>query len=62
VSIDYERENERVLLAKRDGEEVARIVTTPSGKTSYRIEDGSHKGGPVDDEDSARKAIEKHFA
>ncbi len=62
VSIEYERENERVLLAKQDGEEVARIVTMPSGKVSYRIQDGSHKGGPAKDEDSAKKAIEKYFA
>ncbi|MEJ2216979.1 MAG: hypothetical protein P8099_10220 [Gemmatimonadota bacterium] len=49
-------------MAKQDGEEVARIVTTPSGKVSYRIEDGSHKGGPAKDEEHAKKAVEKYFA
>ncbi|MEJ2187179.1 MAG: hypothetical protein P8Z36_14795 [Gemmatimonadota bacterium] len=62
MSIKYERQNERVLVAKQDGEEVARIVTTPSGKVSYRIEDGSHKGGPAKDEEHAKKAVEKYFA
>lgn len=62
ADIKYEEQNERVLLAKQEGETVARIVTTPSGRVSYRIEDGSKKGGPVKDVDDAKKHIEAHYA
>lgn len=61
VHVDYERENERVIIAKQDGEEVARIVQVPGGATSYRMEDGSRRGGPVEDVEEAKKRIESYL-
>lgn len=61
VDVDYERENERIIVAKQDGEEVARIVQVPGGTTSFRMEDGSRRGGPVDSVDEAKKQIERYL-
>ena len=61
MSIEYERENERVVVAMRDGEEIARIVEVPGGATSYRLNDGSKRGGRVDDIDEAKKNIESYL-
>jgi hypothetical protein len=61
VQIDYERQNERVIVAKHDGEAVARIVQVPGGITSFRMEDGSRRGGPVDNVDEAKKQIERYL-
>ena len=61
MSIEYERENERVIVATRDGEEVARIVEVPGGATSYRMNDGSRRGGPVGDVEEAKKNIESYL-
>ena len=43
------------------GEEVARIVRAPGGITSFRMEDGSRRGGPVDSIDEAKKQIERYL-
>lgn len=59
VHVDYERENDRIIVAKHGGEEVARIVQVPGGATSYRMEDGSRRGGSVRDVDEAKKQIER---
>jgi hypothetical protein len=61
VHVDYERENDRIIVAKHDGEEVARIVQVPGGTTSYRMEDGSRRGGSVRDVDEAKKQIERYL-
>jgi hypothetical protein len=61
VHVDYEQENDRIIVAKREGEEVARIVQVPGGTTSYRMEDGSRRGGSVRDIDEAKKQIERHL-
>ena len=61
MSIEYERQNERVIVAKRDGEEVAKIVEVPGGNTSYRLNDGSKRGGPVEDVEEAKKNIESYL-
>jgi hypothetical protein len=61
VHVDYERENDRIIVAKQDGEEVARIVQVPGGATSYRMEDGSRRGGAVRDVDAAKKQIERYL-
>jgi len=45
----------------QDGKEVACIVSVPGGRISYRIEDGSHRGGPVRDVAEAKKKIERYF-
>ena len=60
--VDYERLNERVIVARQDGEEVARIVEVPGTDTvSFRMEDGSKRGGKVEDVEDAKKRIEKYL-
>ena len=61
VHVDYERENERIIVAKQDGEEVARIVQVPGGATSFRMEDGSRRGGSVESVDEAKKQVERYL-
>jgi hypothetical protein len=48
-------------VAKHEGEEVARIVQVPGGATSYRMEDGSRRGGSVRDVEEAKKQIERYL-
>ena len=61
-AVEYERMNERVILAKQEGEEVARIVEVPgSSTTSFRMKDGSKRGERVDDLDEAKQRIEKYL-
>ena len=60
--IQYERQNERVILAKQDGDEVARIVEVPgTNVTSFRMKDGSKRGDRVQDVDEAKKRIETYL-
>ena len=60
--IEYERENDRVIIAKQDGEEVARIVEVPgSNVTSFRMKDGSKRGDRVEDIDEAKQRIESYL-
>ena len=61
MSIEYEKENERVIVAMQEGEEVARIVQVPGGSTSYRLNDGSKRGGRVADVEEAKKNIESYM-
>jgi hypothetical protein len=61
VHVDYERENDRIIVAKQDGNEVARIVQVPGGSTSFRMEDGSKRGGTVKDVEAAKKQIERYL-
>ena len=60
-NVEFEEKNDRVIVAKVDGERVAKIVTTPSGRTSYRIDADRRRGGPVDDIDEAKHAIEAYY-
>ena len=61
--IEYERQNERVILAKQEGEEIARIVEVPgSNVTSFRMKDGSKRGDRVEDVDEAKKRIETYIS
>lgn len=62
VNVDYERQNERVIVAKHDGELVARIVEMPGRQPSFRMEDGSRRGGPVESVDEAKKQIERYLS
>jgi hypothetical protein len=62
VNLDYERQNERVIVAKHDGELVARIVEMPGMKPSFRMEDGSRRGGTVESVDAAKKQIERYLS
>lgn len=60
--IEYERENDRVIVAKQDGEEVARIVEVPgSNVTSFRMKDGSKRGDRVESIDEAKQRIESYL-
>lgn len=60
--IEYERENDRVIIAKQDGEEVARIVEVPgSNVTSFRMKDGSRRGDRVEDIEEAKQRIESYL-
>lgn len=60
--VQYERQNERVIVAKQDGEEVARIVEVPgSNVTSFRMKDGSKRGDRVEDVEEAKKRIESYL-
>lgn len=52
---------ERIIVARQEGEEVARIVQVPGGQTSYRMEDGSKRGGPADSVDEAKKRIQGYL-
>jgi hypothetical protein len=61
VRVDYERENDRIIVARKDGEEVARIVQVPGGATSFRMEDGSKRGGSVKNVEEAKKRIERYL-
>lgn len=61
LQVEYERQNERIIIAKQDGEEVARIVQIPGGNTSFRMDDGTKRGGPVDDVEEAKKQIERYL-
>ena len=60
--VEYERMNERVMVARQDGEEVARIVEVPgSNTTSFRMKDGTRRGEKVADVDEAKDRIEKYL-
>jgi hypothetical protein len=60
--VQYERMNERVIVATQDGEEVARIVEVPgSNVTSFRMKDGTKRGDRVEDIDEAKDRIEKYL-
>ena len=60
--VEYERKNDRVLVAKQEGEEVARIVEVPgSNVTSFRMKDGTKRGERVEDIDEAKQRIEKYL-
>ncbi len=60
--IEYERENERVIVARQDGEEVARIVEVPgTNVTSFRMKDGSMRGDRVADVEEAKQRIESYL-
>jgi hypothetical protein len=61
VHVDYERENDRIIVARKDGQEVARIVQVPGGALSFRMEDGSKRGGSVKTVDEAKKQIERYL-
>ncbi len=62
AEIVYERENERVIVAMQDGEEVARIVEVPgTNVTSFRMKDGSRRGDRVADVAEAKKRIESYL-
>jgi hypothetical protein len=61
VNVDYERQNDRIIVARKDGEEVARIVMVPGGTTSFRMEDGSKRGGTVKSVEQAKKQIERYL-
>lgn len=63
AEIEYERENERVIVARQDGEEVARIVEVPgTNVTSFRMKDGSRRGDRVADVEEAKKRIESYLS
>lgn len=60
--VQYERMNDRILVAKQEGEEVARIVEVPgSNVTSFRMKDGTKRGDRVEDIDEAKQRIEKYL-
>lgn len=60
--IEYERENERIIVARRDGDEVARIVEVPgTNVTSFRMKDGSKRGDRVADIQEAKQRIESYL-
>ena len=60
--IEYERENDRIIVAKVDGDEVARIVEVPgSNVTSFRMKDGSRRGDRVSDVEEAKQRIESYL-
>jgi hypothetical protein len=61
VAVDYEQENERIIVARLDGKEVARIVQVPGGALSFRMEDGSKRGGSVKNIEQAKKQIERYL-
>lgn len=61
--VQYERQNDRIIIAKQDGEEVARIVEVPgSNVTSFRMKDGSKRGDRVEDIEEAKKRIESYLS
>jgi hypothetical protein len=59
LHVDYEKENDRIIVARHEGKEVARIVMVAGGGMSFRMEDGSRRGGPVKDVAEAKKQIER---
>jgi hypothetical protein len=59
VKVEYERENDRIIVARHEGKEIARIVQVEGGPVSFRMEDGSKRGGSVKDIDQAKKQIER---
>ena len=62
ASLEYERKNDRIIVAKQEGEEVARIVEVPgTNVTSFRMKDGSKRGDRVEDIDEAKQRIEKYL-
>lgn len=61
MSVEYERENERIIVAKRDDEEVARIVEVPGGSTSFRMKTDRRRGGTVADVEEAKQKIESYL-
>ena len=63
VDVHYERENDRIIVARQDGEEVARIVQVPgSNVTSFRMKDGTKRGDRVEDVEEAKQRIESYLA
>lgn len=62
AEVEYERKNDRIIVALQDGEEVARIVEVPgSNVTSFRMKDGTRRGDRVEDIDEAKQRIEKYL-
>ena len=61
LKIDYEEQNDRITVARYEGKEVARIVQVAGGPVSFRMEDGSRRGGSVRDVDEAKKQIERYL-
>lgn len=60
--VQYERMNDRIVVAKQEGEEVARIVEVPgTNVTSFRMKDGTKRGDRVEDIDEAKQRIEKYL-
>ena len=52
--VQYERKNDRIIVAKQEGEEIARIVEVPGMKA------GTKRGDRVEDIDEAKQRIEKY--
>lgn len=60
--VQYEKQNDRIIVAKQDGEEVAKIVKVPgTNVTSFRMKDGSKRGDRVEDVQEAKDRIEKYL-
>lgn len=60
--VQYERKNDRIIVAKQEGEEVARIVEVPgTNVTSFRMKDGTRRGDRVEDVEEAKQRIEKYL-
>ncbi len=60
--VEYERKNDRIIVAKQEGEEVARIVEVPgTNVTSFRMKDGTKRGDRVEDVAEAKQRIEKYL-
>ncbi len=59
MSIEYEKQNERVTKVLRDGEQIG-VITNHNGSLGYRIF-GEPIGGSVESPEEAKKQIEEHF-
>lgn len=59
MSIDYEKQNERLTKVLRDGDQIG-VITNRNGQVGFRVF-GEPIGGNVDSVDDAKKAIEGHF-
>lgn len=59
MSIEYQKQNDRVTKVLRDGEQVG-VITNRNGTLGFRIF-GEPVGGSVESRDEAKKQIEEHF-
>lgn len=59
MSIEYQKQNDRVTKVVRDGEQIG-VITNHRGNLGYRIF-GEPIGGTVASADEAKKQIEEHF-
>ena len=59
MSIEYQKQNERVTKVLRDGEQIG-VITNRNGNLGFRIF-GEPVGGTVQSADEAKKQIEAHF-